>query len=518
MKHFLRLLAISSLIFSNSFAAESIAKAEAKSHPLVTSLAGDLPIILSAPHGGRDAVPDVPVRLGKGVEKFVPKSDADTDRLTAELADAIAKVTGKRPYVVIARFHRKFIDANRAPELAYESDNAKATYEAYQQAIVEARQKIIDRWGSGILLDIHGQALAANTIFRGTQNGKTAAHLVKQFGEDALTGEKSLFGQLAKQGFTVVPPIDSHDEENHYIGGYIVTTYGSASGGTFDAIQLELGKALRSAVERTKTVEKMSLAITAFAEDYLPKKELVANNLKAQNKIVVGVYHDKGAGPSVSDLTKALATFENVTFQNLMADDIKSGKLKDIDVLIQPGGSGGNQGRQLGEEGREKIRVFVSHGGGYLGICAGSYLATADYEWSLNILDAKVVDRAHWARGKGTVEIELSAQGKQSLKNKNDRLQIHYAQGPLLAPVNNPDIPDFQTLATFKTEIALNGAPQGVMLGTTAAAEGQFGRGRVICFSPHPEMTKGIENLIQNAINSVNQSSSKNSTQQEKAR
>jgi glutamine amidotransferase-like uncharacterized protein len=201
-----------------------------------------------------------------------------------------------------------------------------------------------------------------------------------------------------------------------------------------------------------------------------------------------------------------------------MADDIKSGKLKDIDVLIQPGGSGGNQGRQLGEEGREKIRVFVSHGGGYLGICAGSYLATADYEWSLNILDAKVVDRAHWARGKGTVEIELSAQGKQSLKNKNDRLQIHYAQGPLLAPVNNPDIPDFQTLATFKTEIALNGAPQGVMLGTTAAAEGQFGRGRVICFSPHPEMTKGIENLIQNAINSVNQSSSKNSTQQEKAR
>jgi hypothetical protein len=116
------------------------------------------------------------------------------------------------------------------------------------------------------------------------------------------------------------------------------------------------------------------------------------------------------------------------------------------------------------------------------------------------------------------VEIELSAQGKQSLKNKNDRLQIHYAQGPLLAPVNNPDIPDFQTLATFKTEIALNGAPQGVMLGTTAAAEGQFGRGRVICFSPHPEMTKGIENLIQNAINSVNQSSSKNSTQQEKAR
>ena len=511
MKKFLRLFAICALIFSNSFAAETIAKSAAKPQPLVTSLAGDLPIILSAPHGGRNAVPDVPVRVGKGVEKFVADSDTDTDRLTEELADAIAKITGKRPYVVIARFHRKFIDANRAPEFAYESDKAKATYDAYQQAIVVARQKIIDRWGSGILLDIHGQALARDTIFRGTQNGKTAAHLVKQFGEDALTGEKSLFGQLAKQGFTVVPPIGSQDKEKHYTGGHIVATYGSAEGGTFDAIQLELGSTLRSAAERVQTAKKMSLAITSFAEDYLPKKEIAANHLKAQNKIVVGVYHDKGAGPSVNDLTKALTTFENVTFQNLMADDIKSGKLKDIDVLIHPGGSGGTQGRQLGEDGREKIRSFVSNGGGYVGICAGSYLATADYKWSLNILDAKVVDRNHWARGKGTVEIELTGEGKNLLKNQNDRLQIHYAQGPLLAPANNPNIPDFQTLATFKTEIALNGAPQGIMLGTTAAAEGKFGQGRVICFSPHPEMTKGIENLIQNAINSVNQHSSKKS-------
>lgn len=38
------------------------------------------------------------------------------------------------------------------------------------------------------------------------------------------------------------------------------------------------------------------------------------------------------------------------------------------------------------------------------------------------------------------------------------------------------------------------------MKGTTAIARGQFGKGRVICFSPHPEVTRGLEHFIQLAI------------------
>ncbi len=45
-------------------------------------------------------------------------------------------------------------------------------------------------------------------------------------------------------------------------------------------------------------------------------------------------------------------------------------------------------------------------------------------------------------------------------------------------------------------------------IGTTAIAEGKFGDGRVICFSPHPELTKGLEHQIQLAIQKVNQSRS----------
>jgi glutamine amidotransferase-like uncharacterized protein len=142
----------------------------------------------------------------------------------------------------------------------------------------------------------------------------------------------------------------------------------------------------------------------------------------------------------------------------------------------------------------------VEQGGGYVGICAGAYLATCDYDWSLGILDAKVVDRKHWARGFGTVDIDLSPAGRQFFDRDNPRLSIYYHQGPLLAPADNPAIADFNSLAKFETEISKNGAPPGVMRGCTAIALGQYHRGRVLCFSPHPELTAGLESLLKHSI------------------
>jgi hypothetical protein len=43
------------------------------------------------------------------------------------------------------------------------------------------------------------------------------------------------------------------------------------------------------------------------------------------------------------------------------------------------------------------------------------------------------------------------------------------------------------------------------MVGTTAIARGRFGQGRVICFSPHPEMTEGLDSFVEHAINFVKQ-------------
>lgn len=214
----------------------------------------------------------------------------------------------------------------------------------------------------------------------------------------------------------------------------------------------------------------------------------------------IAVYSDEGSGRSETDLVKALKANPRLKIKRITAEDIRRGILKDMDVVIHPGGSGGKQGRNLGPEGREAVRSFVRDGGGYLGVCAGAYLASADYDWSLHLLDAKVLDRKHWARGTGIVRVGISEAGQAILKHKSATAEIYYGQGPLLAPANRPDIPDYKPLALYETEIAKKGAPKGVMKGTTAFAAGEFGRGRVFCFSPHPEKTKGLEPLLYHAI------------------
>lgn len=178
------------------------------------------------------------------------------------------------------------------------------------------------------------------------------------------------------------------------------------------------------------------------------------------------------------------------------ADDIQTGVLADTDILVMPGGSAKAQAGALGENGRQAIQEFVSKGGAYLGICAGAYLATNDYPWSLNLMNARVVDKEHWARGKGEVRILFSGKGKQMLGCGVDSHLIAYLQGPLLAPGTDKDMPAIESLATFSSEIAKNGASPGIMKGTTAIASAVFGKGRVICFSPHPELPGGPNQLI----------------------
>lgn len=227
----------------------------------------------------------------------------------------------------------------------------------------------------------------------------------------------------------------------------------------------------------------------------------LADETDKPSPIRVAIYADAGAAKAGSPKIKeSLPKEKGFEWKIVSAEEIRNGVLKDFDVLIQPGGSGGKQARTLGEEGREVVKKFVADGGGYIGICAGSYLASANYPWSLNLMDAKVLDTEHWARGTGEVKIGLTTAGKKALETDHDECPIYYGQGPLLAPAGNDDIEDYEELAKYETEIAKRGAPTGVMKGTTAIARCSYGKGRVQCFSPHPEKTPGLEPFLQAAV------------------
>ena len=252
-----------------------------------------------------------------------------------------------------------------------------------------------------------------------------------------------------------------------------------------------------SAIVALRSLAVMSLvAVMTLDADPLQAQQ----NAVPPASIRVAVYEAKGVSDSVLDVLNDLKADTAIEVERISTDQILKDELNSFDVVVFSGGSGGAQGKSLGADGRRKVRSFIEDGGGYVGICAGAYLASADYDWSLHILDAKVLDRNHWARGFGDVELKVSTIGQGNLSLPSDRTTVYYHQGPLLAPANNPELDDYKEWASFTTEVRKEGVPGGIMPGKTAIAAGRFGDGRVLAISPHPERTVGLDSVIPAAV------------------
>ncbi len=186
--------------------------------------------------------------------------------------------------------------------------------------------------------------------------------------------------------------------------------------------------------------------------------------------------------------------------------------LSQFDAIIFPGGSGGGQARGIGEDGADLVKSFVEGGGDYLGICAGGYLASSRYSWSLGLLNANCYTgpvqvpgegtKQLWYRGKATmVEMEFTDDGEDSLGAGLPRkVKIRYMNGPILSPAGADDLPDYEVLARFRSENWTYERQKGTMIDTPAIVAATCGSGRVIVISPHPESTDGLESVVTRAM------------------
>lgn len=217
--------------------------------------------------------------------------------------------------------------------------------------------------------------------------------------------------------------------------------------------------------------------------------------------IRVGIYRGPGVGGKGPEaLMETLGADEGrFTTRFLSPDEIRTGALSRFDLVIFPGGSGSRQAEGLGAGGREQVRRFVEGGGGYIGICAGCYLACENYPWSLKILDARTKS-PKWKRGVKMLELNLGPEGRSLLGAGDDVVTVKYANGPVMEPAGSADLPDATILATFKTETAENGTPGGIQIGSPAILSGSFGKGRVVGISPHPEQTEGLTGFVPRLI------------------
>ena len=234
--------------------------------------------------------------------------------------------------------------------------------------------------------------------------------------------------------------------------------------------------------------------------------QLFSNNKQSR----IAIYCDKGVGEPgksreyVNDLKSVFNVLEpDVKIFIYNAKKIIDKKLSNIDVIIFPGGSGGKQSKSLGPRGRKVVRQFVQNGGGYIGICAGAYLAQAINigrpDYSLQLSSVQIFKNAlHWNRGEGIAKIYITKEGRQLLPELDGKkyVNIIYNNGPLLLKSSRKKM-KFKTLMKFSSDIYHNiPESKGESPGKIFLLKEKKGKGIVILVSGHPEATPGFRWLL----------------------
>ncbi|WP_430408407.1 immunoglobulin-like domain-containing protein [Kordia sp.] len=134
---------------------------------------GNLPIIISAPHGG---VQQSGQTIG-GI--FYPDNDSslpdrncgtnerddNTDILIREIQKEIFQLTGCYAHVIINNLHRSKLDPNREiNEASCGNSNAVDHWNAFHNFIDQASTSVESNWGKGLYIDLHGQSHAIPRI------------------------------------------------------------------------------------------------------------------------------------------------------------------------------------------------------------------------------------------------------------------------------------------------------------------------------------------------------------------
>jgi hypothetical protein len=225
----------------------------------VEYIPGELPIIISAPHGGSLQPGEIPDRTsGTTVQ------DMNTADLSRRIAAALEEITGKRPHLAILHLHRRKLDANREiAEAAQGSGYAERAWYEYHTWIEIAKETVSRDQGRGLYLDIHGHGhekqrlelgylLSATDLARSDSELEDAQYAAKSSIRalvdesssglaELLRGEDSLGEILERKGYPAVPSqSDPHPQGAPYFsGGYSTARHGSRDGGVIDGVQIE---------------------------------------------------------------------------------------------------------------------------------------------------------------------------------------------------------------------------------------------------------------------------------------
>ena len=232
----------------------------------ITFKEGNFPLILVAPHGG-DLKPQW--IDDRDCDNAVITQDQYTLGIALQLEQALHDL-GIKPYMVLTKIHRIKIDLNRSLETSIcEDHTSNELWQLFHQQIEGYRRDVAQKYGRGLLIDIHGHGHPIQRIELGylitSQQLRNASnegnfndlnmnvsikslvsnHPENQPLDQILLGRNSLGTLLTSQGFPAVPSEQDpapNVGDPFFSGGTNTKNYGSRDGGKIDAIQMELNR------------------------------------------------------------------------------------------------------------------------------------------------------------------------------------------------------------------------------------------------------------------------------------
>lgn len=251
---------------------------------------GNLPIVISVPHGGHLQAPEIPEREFRTGGHY----DLHTQELAREIILVFRRKTGKVPYVIINRLHRDKLDANReVADGAGDDSLATAAWEDFHGFIEQASNEVMTSFGGGLYIDLHGHRHRTQAtelgylLVAGALNvsdeelneqvkpAETSIGTMLKGGKTTLAaivrGRKSLGDLLEMRGFPAVPSPDNPrpDRKEYFSGGYNLERHSTFSAGVLPGIQVEVPLEVREGEERTKAyAEAFGSAVIEFLKDH----------------------------------------------------------------------------------------------------------------------------------------------------------------------------------------------------------------------------------------------------------
>lgn len=214
---------------------------------------GNMPLVITVPHGGRINLDSVPDRTCPGA---VVVTDNNTIELVKAIDEEFMKQYGLRPFIVICNLSRKEVDQNREIEIATCGNAAmRKPWNVFHDFADTALAIATRQFGGCIYIDLHGhghpiQRLEVGYLLKPTElpelktdddlsvlAAKSSLNNLLKLNKklnfkDLLTGDKAFGTMMANEGIAAIPSkqdVAPNDGEKYFDGGYNTRRYTSAA-------------------------------------------------------------------------------------------------------------------------------------------------------------------------------------------------------------------------------------------------------------------------------------------------